>query len=144
TKAAPIEFRIRTKQGKIRWLNHVCQPVFDEKGNYLGNRGTNRNITVQKLSQLALTESEMRFKEIADLAFEGIVIHHDGIAENINKAFMIMSGYSETELLGKNIIEFLFTEDTKPQIWDNIKNLRALKFEAELIRKDCNAIPVEI
>ncbi len=49
-----IDFRIITQQGKIRWINHICQPVFDEKGNYNGVRGSNRDITDHKLAELLL------------------------------------------------------------------------------------------
>jgi PAS domain S-box-containing protein len=46
-----IEFRIITKGGKIRWIHHVCQPVYDNKGCYAGNRGSNRDITDRKLAE---------------------------------------------------------------------------------------------
>ncbi|WP_440947665.1 PAS domain S-box protein [Methanosarcina sp. T3] len=43
-----IEFRIISKGGEIRWLHHLCQPVYDGKGYYAGNRGSNRDITERK------------------------------------------------------------------------------------------------
>jgi len=43
-----IEFRIVSRDGSERWIAHVCQPVFDEQGRYLGARGSNRDITGRK------------------------------------------------------------------------------------------------
>ena len=51
-----IDFRIITKQGEIRWINHICKAVFDEKWNYNGVRGSNRDITEHKLAELILQE----------------------------------------------------------------------------------------
>lgn len=42
------EFRIVLPDDSIRWLGHVCQPVFDDRGKYLGTRGSNRDITKRK------------------------------------------------------------------------------------------------
>ena len=83
----PFEFKIKTKKGKIKWISHVCRPVYDAQGKHIGNRGTNRDVTVQKLSQIALTESELRFKQLSDLAFEGIIVHKNGIVQNVNNIF---------------------------------------------------------
>ena len=43
-----LEYRIITKEGELRWISHSCSPIFNEKGEYLGQRGTNRNITDRK------------------------------------------------------------------------------------------------
>ncbi len=40
-----MEFRILLPDGSVRWLGHVCQPVYDERGAFLGTRGSNRDIT---------------------------------------------------------------------------------------------------
>jgi PAS domain S-box-containing protein len=49
------QFRIRTKDGTTRWIEHVCRPVYDEQGNYSGVRASNRDIT-----SLRLAEQEVR------------------------------------------------------------------------------------
>ncbi len=43
-----IQFRIKKKSGEIVWIEHSCQLVFDEDGNSLGHRGSNRDITDRK------------------------------------------------------------------------------------------------
>ncbi|MEJ2156379.1 MAG: PAS domain S-box protein [Desulfobacteraceae bacterium] len=46
-----VEFRIFDKEGLVRWIEQFCQPVFDEKGNWLGTRGSNRDITHRKVTE---------------------------------------------------------------------------------------------
>jgi len=50
-EAEDIEFRIITKDGRVRWINHCCQAVHDSLGNHFGRRGSNRDITERKLAE---------------------------------------------------------------------------------------------
>lgn len=45
------EFRIIRANGEQRWIGHVCGPVYDERGKFLGLRGSNRDITERKLAE---------------------------------------------------------------------------------------------
>ena len=38
-------FRIRHPDGEWHWLEHICQPVIDTTGKYLGRRASNREVT---------------------------------------------------------------------------------------------------
>jgi sigma-B regulation protein RsbU (phosphoserine phosphatase) len=52
TKAlGEIEFRIVRPEGEIRWIHHICQPVFDDHGNYLGTRGSFSDISKRKRAE---------------------------------------------------------------------------------------------
>src|SRR6185369_4197749 len=57
----PIDFRIITRDGLVRWIGHVCRPVFDSHGNPNGRRSSNRDITDRKLmeQQLHTLNSEL-------------------------------------------------------------------------------------
>jgi PAS domain S-box-containing protein len=65
-----IEFRIIRADGELRWIGHSCQPVFDADGNYLGTRGSNRDITERK-------NAEQQSKELINLksSFVSTVSH---------------------------------------------------------------------
>jgi len=47
----PIDFRIITRTGEVRWISHHCQPVHDGAGTFLGRRGSNRDITDRMAAQ---------------------------------------------------------------------------------------------
>jgi PAS domain S-box-containing protein len=51
-KPGIVQFRIRRKDGGIRWLEHACQPVLAEDGAFLGIRAGNRDITERREAEL--------------------------------------------------------------------------------------------
>jgi len=55
-KPGSLEFRIIHKNGSIRWISHACQPIYDKNKNYLGVRGSNRDITEHKKDQQKINE----------------------------------------------------------------------------------------
>ena len=57
SQLAPLEFRVITRRGEERWLEHVCQPVYDADGNYVGRRGSNRDATERKRVEEALAQA---------------------------------------------------------------------------------------
>jgi PAS domain S-box-containing protein len=60
----PMEFRVITRAGEERWLEHVCQPIYSSDGLYLGRRGSNRDITGRRQAEEAL-EERVREKAVA-------------------------------------------------------------------------------
>lgn len=44
----PIDYRILTKDGKYRWISHICRPVYDAARQPLGYRASNRDVTERK------------------------------------------------------------------------------------------------
>ena len=60
----PIEFRIKTRENQIRWIEHVCVEIFGENGEPLGVRGSNRDITHNKNTELKIAQTEHKFQAI--------------------------------------------------------------------------------
>jgi PAS domain S-box-containing protein/putative nucleotidyltransferase with HDIG domain len=58
-----VDFRIITKDGDVCWVAHACQPVFGDAGEWLGRRGSNRDITERKQAEEALLKSENDLSE---------------------------------------------------------------------------------
>lgn len=46
-----FEYRIINKDGNERWIAHICQPIYDDSGLFLGRRASNRDITEQKKAE---------------------------------------------------------------------------------------------
>lgn len=60
-KPRPIEFRIVAREGGIRWISHLCRPIYDDDGVFLGISGSNRDITERKQA-----EEQLRFLSTHD------------------------------------------------------------------------------
>jgi len=67
-----FDFRIITKAGELRWLEHCCQAVYDDGGQFLGRRASNRDITERKRMEDRLRESEKRFRLALDATSDGL------------------------------------------------------------------------
>jgi two-component system sensor kinase FixL len=66
-----IQFRICRRDGKIRWIEHVCQPVIDEEGQFLGLRVSNRDITKRKRMEESLRISRVNLNRAQEVAHLG-------------------------------------------------------------------------
>ncbi|MBI2295086.1 MAG: PAS domain S-box protein [Betaproteobacteria bacterium] len=88
------------------------QPVFDASGTFKGYRGVAKNITDKIRAEMALRESERRFREMFDQAAVGITrVHLDGVLVDVNQKFCNMLGYAKDELLGRHIREITHPDD---------------------------------
>ncbi|MBT0666439.1 PAS domain S-box protein [Geobacter pelophilus] len=51
-----VHVRIVTKNGRVRWIRHVCRPISNESGEFLGIRGSNSDITEIKNAENEIRE----------------------------------------------------------------------------------------
>jgi PAS domain S-box-containing protein len=92
-KEIPLEFRIVTKGGEVRWVSHVCTQIQVETGRSLGLRGSLADITERKQ---AATEQEMLKSQLVQAQkMESIGILAGGVAHDFNNILSIILGYSE-------------------------------------------------
>lgn len=98
-----INFRIITKSNQIEWIGHQCLNVYDEKGNYQGIRGSNRQITEQKQIQDDFRELSIHNNSIVEKAPIGIVTYNaEGQCVSANPASAKILGVSVDYLLSQN------------------------------------------
>jgi PAS domain S-box-containing protein len=107
------EYRLKHKDGSMRWIDYT-RAIFEveEEAGIFYTIGTATDITVRKLAQKALSESEEKFRRIIETANEGIVIldNEDKITF-INGRIVEMFGYQPDEMLGKTFQDFKFGSD---------------------------------
>ena len=63
SKSREIQFRVHTRNGETRWFEHACQPVMDHRGEFVGIRASNRDVTARKLAEEAVRESERALRQ---------------------------------------------------------------------------------
>lgn len=144
---APLEFRITAKDGTVRWLSHVCRPIRDAEGHFLGVRGSNSDISERKRAELALQESEARFRSLVENGADAFHVQgFDGRFHDVNRRACEMLGYSRKELLAMGVadIDPGYTEAGVRQVCESIPAGGALTIQSRHRRKDGTFIPVEI
>lgn len=95
----PLEFRIVTKEGTVRWISHVCRPVYAEDGQFLGVRGSQTNINEKKRTEEALRESEQNVRDFLDNAIDLVQsLSPDGRILYTNRAWRETLGYRPEEI----------------------------------------------
>jgi PAS domain S-box-containing protein len=100
------------------------------------------HLTIRRL-QFDLQSEKERFKELADAAFEGILLHEKGKIIDANQPLERMLGYSREELLAKKLPD-LFAPESKDVAAALTDPETECIQEALAVRKDGGAIPLEV
>jgi PAS domain S-box-containing protein len=101
-KPAMVDFRIVQRNGEIRWIGHVCQPIFNEEGLFLGRRASNRDITHRKQVEDELLGTNQRFSDIVNfLPDPTFVIDGAGRVSAWNRAMEELTGIPAASILGR-------------------------------------------
>ena len=138
-----IEFRIRTKEDNIIWIGHICHPIYNADGKYLGRRGSNRDITQRKMAEEALHQEEAKYRRIYETAFEGIWGLDEGFhIQFVNPMMARLLGYSIEEIIGHHVSEFIVPDDKgdAEQHFELRKKGLKEQFERRYKRKDGSII----
>jgi PAS domain S-box-containing protein len=140
--ADSLVFRIVRADGAIRWLEHVCQPIVDEAGVFLGNRCCNRDITERKRVEQSLWETQYSVDHASMpifWAWEG------GRFCYVNQACGYL-GYSREELLEMSVydIDPDFTFDEGVKMVQMISEKGSCTFERRHRTSEGVLIPVEV
>ena len=98
-----IEFRVLHKDGSERWIGHICREIFDDRGRSLGRRGTNRDITDQRLTQRNLWESRKVLRTVLNHTHMLVAyLDRDFNFVMVNQAYASKDGASPEQFEGKN------------------------------------------
>ncbi len=96
---------VQTKTGEKIPVEITVIPVEYEEAKAL--QVILRDTSKEEKAIQQLKESEERFRFLSESAFEGILIHKNGIIKDANNAMANMSGFEKKELIGKSIFDFL-------------------------------------
>lgn len=106
------EYRVRTKSGEVRWLQGRGQSIWDDNGRPIRMAGSIRDITESRSKDMAIRESEARYRLLAENSTDIISRHQlDGSYIYASPATMPLLGYRPDDLIGTNIYQFLHPED---------------------------------
>ncbi len=146
-RAYSREVRSQPAPGVIGWVHVRTAPIFSRDGFLIGHSGTAEDISERKESELALLQSENRYRVLVEQAADGIHTYDfEGNIIDVNTKFCEMLGYTREELLRLKVNDLIPAADlvSAPLRFDDLRAGKTIISERLILRKDGKLLPVEI
>lgn len=143
------ELQLQTKEGQRIDVSLNASAYRDESGKIRRSRSVWRDITEQKQAQKDLEKSEKRYHTLVDAMNEGLIeLDRNWCLTYANKRFAEMLGYSQEQLLNRQVQDFISEEykDFADELLKRRCNRKSLNrettgaYELEFIRSDGDTI----
>lgn len=137
-KPQQFETKLKDNNNNIAWKQMFLNPIFGPDGEIAEVSGIAHDITENKLSEIAVQESEEKFRNIFE-SFQDIYFrcNLNGKILMVSPSIVELVGYDSEEVLDKNITDYyLYTSKTKDLIRQLVKRKSVRNFEASVIQKD--------
>jgi PAS domain S-box-containing protein len=139
-KGEPYDIEHRIVVGnEVKWVHEKAELEVDEQGVVKGGFGTVQDITERKRMETALAQSEERYRQIVEMASEGIwATDNQGITVFVNPCMAEMLGYTVAEMVGKSFFDFIGEEErVRSLAWQgNLARGISGRYEVKIQRKD--------
>jgi PAS domain S-box-containing protein len=109
-----LQFQTQDANGRARWLEIVTSSTKDRKGEIIGLRGVARDITDRKQIELALRDSDERYRMLFESTPQPIFVYDEQTLAflAVNEAAIRTYGYDRDEFLSMTIADIRSTVDT--------------------------------
>ena len=142
-RSARHDLAVRRHDGLLRAMQARLSILNAETGEPLGLLCLLEDVTEERQTVHALTESEARFARLAELTGQGVLLHSYGDIIDINDAVLRMTGKPRDDLIGRHYSVLLSPhglELARPYVDDRSVS----SYRTELQRADGSVFPVEI
>ena len=113
------EFRLRCKDGSVKWIAISWQPIYDIHGAPLGHRSGVRDITARKEAEQALRRSERRYRTLLENIRDGVCITGpDRKFTFVNDIVVRRSGYPREWFEGRTALDLV-----RPELREFVRGL---------------------
>lgn len=109
-----FEMLHKTKNGELVWGEVSFNFLLDVNGSPIGIHGITRNVHERKLAEMALWESNERFKGLVENTSDWLwETDTNGVYTYASPVCEKMLGYKKNEVVGKSFVDFLDTKSKK-------------------------------
>ncbi|SDS48297.1 PAS domain S-box-containing protein [Polaribacter sp. KT25b] len=117
-----IEFRIYIPNQEQKILRSICQPIFDENGKVVTLRGTNQDITAQKLAMQEIEKAEEMYRILTDNSNDLISLQEkDSTFKYVSPSVKTLLGYEPSSFIGKKVFNLVHKQDVE-KLKEDIQN----------------------
>jgi two-component system, cell cycle sensor histidine kinase and response regulator CckA len=100
------------EKGRGVWLDVSADPIFNSSGDIIAIVHIAKDITNRKNAEQALSESEKKFRDMAEKSIAGIFLIQELTFKYVNAKYAEMLGYTPDEIIDKlNPYDLIFDED---------------------------------
>lgn len=107
-----------------------------------------RDVTAPKKKESELKESEVKYKTLVNALKQSIFILQEGVIKFVNPAFVETFGYSESDIIGKNFLDFVAKREHNRISEFYVQRLRGqyvpTSYESIGVSKDGKEIELEV
>ena len=98
----------------------------------------------RKNAEEQVRQSEERFRRLTDAAFEGVLVHDNGMMLEANPAIARIFGYELDDLIGRNLIDVIPGPESRALVLEHIRTGSEARYEITGQRKDGTPFTAEI
>lgn len=136
-----VESYMVDREHRYAWVSKF--PIFDSAGAVVGVGGSSADIPERKRAEEALQESEERFRQLFEAAFEAIILHDQGTILEVNQSFCRMYGYERAEVIGKSVLDMALPE-FRELFLQKLRSGDTDPYESPVLRKDGTVFSAEV
>ncbi len=107
-----IEFRICLPNNVQKTIRSICKPIFGDNGKVVRLKGTNQDITEQKLIRNKIEKAEEMYRVLTDNSNDLICLQEpDSSFKYISPSIKTLLGYEQSDFLGKKVFSIVHIDD---------------------------------
>ena len=134
-----IDYRLQFKDASIKYVHHIVEFALDDNDNVTNSFGTVQDITLQRISEINLKNSEEKFKKFTESLKISVLVIQDRKVKYANNECEALLESSKNEILEKDFSTQVYPDDID-FLNENYKNRMNGKsvdseYEARIISK---------
>lgn len=143
-----ISYRIRSADGREKWVSEYGQGVSDDAGQLVALEGFITDITERRQAEQALQQSETNFRALTENANVGILVNHNGRHVLANPPLCRLLGYTPEEMTRTGIRDLVHPGEVD-KVLRRFHDRQTGKpvpttYETVFVARDGRPVPVEV